>query len=404
MKNAVICFLFVSPLKTLLESKKMILNDNSLFLDCAAAMPAEKKFIEFYMDCALRNGYVNQESIHSVAMKNRDRLQAAETRLSTAIAGKKQHIHWAATGSEAVSLLGVVLATLIPSDQKVLITPDHHKSVIASFERNFGKDRVIYCPIQSSGAIQWEQFNKILSTEPIGLVGLPHVVSETGYVYDLNAVRKAMDNAQSKAYLFVDMVQSTGKVPSCFESAKIDFAVCSAHKLGTIPVSAVIYRPDVACKIFDDMRHQYRAGRPDLPSCETLAYAVETFYKQMPEHNNECQKLKETYRDALQKLSDAQNLNIHFFNDASASPWILSFCLPKYQGAVLVRMLGQNGVHLGSGSACQSENPNPSYVLSAMDIPRDVAFGLLRLSFSPICKLDEVPRFINTLTDVLKAY
>ncbi len=381
----------------------MILSNNSLFLDCAAAMPAEKKFIEYYMQCALENGYINQESIHSVAMQNRKRLENAEKQISRAFAHGEHHVHWAATGSEAISLLGHVLQAIVPKESKVILTPDHHKSVISSLELAFGKERLIYCPILPSGAFDLEKMNAIFSKENIGLVAVPHVVSETGFIHDLNAVRDCMNQHQSKALLFVDMVQAAGKVPSAFESAKIDFAVCSAHKLGTIPVAAVIYRPKAARAIFDEMRHQYRAGRPDLASCESIAFAAETYANTMSEHNIKCEALKLAYKEAIQKVNQDKKLNIHFF-EGETSPWILSFCLPKYQGAIIVRMLSELGIHLGSGSACQSENPNPSYVLEAMKVPRDVAFGLVRVSFSPYCEAHELERFITAFEKVIQNY
>ena len=51
------------------------------------------------------------------------------------------------------------------------------------------------------------------------------------------------------------------------------------------------------------------------------------------------------------------------------------------QGAVLVRMLSEEGVMASSGSACAAESPDPSPALLALGYKRNDAYSGLRLSF-----------------------
>jgi cysteine desulfurase len=57
-----------------------------------------------------------------------------------------------------------------------------------------------------------------------------------------------------------------------------------------------------------------------------------------------------------------------------------SFCFAGTQGEALVVSLDLEGFGVSSGSACTSGNTDPSHVLLALGLDRDLAQGSLRLS------------------------
>ena len=78
------------------------------------------------------------------------------------------------------------------------------------------------------------------------------------------------------------------------------------------------------------------------------------------------------------------------------APHICAVTLPGYPSEVLVRVLGDQGICISSGSACHKGKP--SHVFAAMSLPRPWLSGALRLSFAPDSTRDEADRLIAALT------
>ena len=55
-------------------------------------------------------------------------------------------------------------------------------------------------------------------------------------------------------------------------------------------------------------------------------------------------------------------------------------CIPGVEGESLLFLLDDAGIEASAGSACAAGALDPSHVLAAMGVPRDLARGALRLS------------------------
>jgi cysteine desulfurase len=56
------------------------------------------------------------------------------------------------------------------------------------------------------------------------------------------------------------------------------------------------------------------------------------------------------------------------------------FCFPQIEGEALLLALDADGICASAGSACSSGSTEPSHVLIAMGVDRDVARGALRVT------------------------
>ena len=78
-------------------------------------------------------------------------------------------------------------------------------------------------------------------------------------------------------------------------------------------------------------------------------------------------------------------------------PHICAITLPGYKSEVVVRVLGDRGVCVSSGSACHKGRP--SHVFAAMNLPKPWLDGALRLSFSPDSTREEADTLAAALRD-----
>jgi len=73
----------------------------------------------------------------------------------------------------------------------------------------------------------------------------------------------------------------------------------------------------------------------------------------------------------------------------NASPYIVSFSIPGVKAEIMQRVLDDNGLLLGTGSACSSKL-GVSRIISNCGLDKRVADGVLRASFIYSSTLEEV--------------
>ena len=78
------------------------------------------------------------------------------------------------------------------------------------------------------------------------------------------------------------------------------------------------------------------------------------------------------------------------------------YASPCLEGETLVLRADNAGIAVSAGSACSSGSLDPSHVLLAIGVPRQLAFGSLRLSFGALTSEDDVDLFIEKLPEVLR--
>ena len=68
----------------------------------------------------------------------------------------------------------------------------------------------------------------------------------------------------------------------------------------------------------------------------------------------------------------------------------LNICIPGTEGETLLLLLDQAGIACSSGSACSSGALDPSHVLLAIGVTRDLAKGSLRFSLGRASSTEDV--------------
>ena len=94
-----------------------------------------------------------------------------------------------------------------------------------------------------------------------------------------------------------------------------------------------------------------------------------------------------SYRERLfEKLDKALFVRL---SPANGTPYILTVAAKKLRGETLLRMCSDQGLYIGTGSACSSKKPF-SRVIEACGVEKELLNGVLRFSFSPDTTEDEI--------------
>jgi cysteine desulfurase len=80
----------------------------------------------------------------------------------------------------------------------------------------------------------------------------------------------------------------------------------------------------------------------------------------------------------------------------------LNVCIPRADGETLLLLLDERGIACSSGSACASGALDPSHVLLAIGVSRELAKGSLRFSLGRSSTQEDVDAVVDALPEVVE--
>jgi cysteine desulfurase len=217
------------------------------------------------------------------------------------------------------------------------------------------------------------------------LMGKPSVISvmwvnnETGVI---QPVEEIAARCRAADVLFhTDAVQAVGKVPVRLDRLPGALVTLSGHKLGAPKGIGALVAPDrerLAPLIHGGGQQRgLRPGTENVAGAVGLARAVTLAAAEL---ESEAARLAALRDDLERRLRAAlPGLVVHGAG-APRAPHILSLAIPGTDSEALLMHLDLAGVAASSGSACTTGAVEPSHVLTAMGVPRDLAIGTIRLS------------------------
>ena len=253
---------------------------------------------------------------------------------------------------------------------------------------------VTYLKPDKAGRITVEQLTAALRPDTV-LVSMMLVNNETGVILPVAECVKAV-KAFNPAILFhCDAVQGFLKVDDPLARLGADLIAVSGHKVGAPKgIGALYIKKGVRLPPLltgGGQEDGLRSGTEATAQIAAFAAAVRANIED-PGRLERAAAMKEY---TLKELKAAlPKLEIVSAGDAAH---ICAISLPGYKSEVIVRVLGDRGVCVSSGSACHKGKP--SHVFAAMGLPKPWLDGMLRLSFSPESTREEADALVRVLKD-----
>jgi cysteine desulfurase len=210
------------------------------------------------------------------------------------------------------------------------------------------------------------------------LVALMHANNETGHIQDVAGFGAAC--RAHGAALFVDASQSAGKLPLDVEALGIDMLALTAHKFYGPKGSGALYVRDNRRGLVQPLLHGgghergLRSGTLPTHQIVGLGAACELALAGREAQQARLAPLRARLWAGLADLPGVLQ------NGAAECclPGVLNVSFPGIEGESLV--FGLPELAVSTGSACNSDNDEPSYVLRALGRDRETAQSSLRFS------------------------
>lgn len=342
----------------------------------------------------------NPSSIHFEGRRSRDCVESARAAVARGVESHSDRVIFTASGTEACCLgvLGLFKRQVAAGQPpRVWIDPTAHTAVMDSITglRSEGAE-VVFGRVDHGGHLDLSSLSKA-SEGGLALVAVSHVNHELGSVTQVEEVLSL--SRAAGAALFVDAVQSFGKLPMGSLSGADGIAL-SAHKIyGPKGVGALVLGPGVDVEPIWPSGHQERGRRAGTEN----VVGVVGF-------GGACSRIIDGVLPGSEKASSLGKILLKGLvglgaRDHGVGPRLLSTVNVGFtgcEGGVLVQALDLVGISASTGSACTSGSVAPSAVLLATGIEPEQAKEAVRFSFGEGNTEEEVHRVLNELIPILE--
>jgi cysteine desulfurase len=374
-----------------------------VYLDHAATTPVRPEVLEAMLPYLTHQAFGNPSSAHRFGRAARAGLEQARREVAQAIDAEPNQVIFTSGGTEADNL-GIVGGALAARDRGgamcAVVSAIEHKAILAAAHAvcHLGGREVIV-PVHSDGMVDLEALDRALADCP-AVVSIMWVNNEVGVVQPVQEIAARCQAA--KAFFHTDAVQAFGKLPVSVRELPCTLLTLSGHKIGAPKgIGALVVRDRKAVEaIIHGGGQQYgiRPGTENVAGAVALGRAAILAREEQAEESARLRLLRDDLAARLKARVSDLTVN---GETTERAPHILNLSVAGTDSEALLMHLDLAGVAASSGSACSTGAVEPSHVLTAMGVPRELALGAIRFSFGRESTPAEVERVADVMPEVV---
>lgn len=343
--------------------------------------------------------YGNPSSLHMKGIAAENYIKEARAELAKLLKCQEKEIVFTSGGTESnnMALIGAAMAKR-RAGRHIITTKVEHASVLSTVEF-LGKEGfdISYVGVDKSGKVDRKELKALLREDTI-LVSVMYVNNETGAVQHIDEISKLIKEYNKDILFHVDGVQAFGKYKISPKQLGVDLFSISGHKIHGPKGSGMLYIRDgvlIRPIIYGGGQQKgMRSGTENVPAIAGLGLAARLVYQSFDEKIRHMRELKESFIDKVTKLENV-------FSNSGEAPHIASISIVGIRAEVFLHALEEKGIYVSAGSACSSNKPHVSNVLSAMELPKEYLESTLRFSFSEFNTMEEIDYTVKIFEELL---
>ncbi len=350
-----------------------------IYLDAAATTPVRREALEA-MWPYLTGSYGNPSSHHSLGEQAARGLLRARERVAASLGCRPGEVIFTSGGTEADNLAVKGIALAAPRGRHVITSAIEHEAVLAScdfLERHHGF-AITYLPVDRYGRVRDEDLRQALRPDTT-LCTIMLANNEVGTVQPID--RLAATTHERGVPFHTDAVQACGTLPLHMPALGADAVSLSGHKLGAPKgVGMLFLRSRIAVEPVlhgGGQERGRRSGTENVAGAVAFATALELAQGDVAATGAHLATLRDALVQGVLAAAPGALLTGH---PTERLPNNASFCFPGTSGEAVLLQLEEHGVLCSSGSACAAGSDEPSHVLVAMNLPREVAQTAVRFT------------------------
>ncbi|MGH2784972.1 MAG: cysteine desulfurase family protein [Actinomycetota bacterium] len=350
----------------------------TIYLDHAATTPlseAARAAMAPYLD----ERFGNASSAHAPGREARKGVDEAREQVAAAVGARPDEVVFTSGGTEAdnLAIKGAVWHAREQGRDGVVVTAIEHHAVLdpARWLARQGF-RVREVGVDEHGVVRLDALAAAVD-DKTALVSVMWANNEVGTIQPVAEAARIAHDAGARFH--TDAVQA---VPWLNVDAGIaDLLTIAAHKHGGPKgVGALIVRRGVKIQPLlhgGGQEREVRSGTYNVAGIVGFGAAAEETASNRDAWASTVSPLRDRLQETLTERIPGVRVNGH---ESERLPNNLHVCIEGIDGEPMILLLDAAGIAASQGSACSSGAAEPSYVLAALGVPRELARGTLRLT------------------------
>jgi cysteine desulfurase len=354
--------------------------DGPIYLDYNATTPVDARVRDAMLPF-LADAFGNPSSAYAAGQRTRDAVDRARGQVAALIGAAAEEIVFTAGGSESDNhaIIGTALASMTRG-RHIITSCTEHPAVLDAcryLEDRLGF-RVTRLPVDGFGLVDPAAVRGAVTADTV-LATIMHANNEVGTVQPIEEI--AGITRQHGIALHTDAAQSCGKIPIDVARLGVSLLTIAGHKLyAPKGIGALFIRAGTE---IDPLIHGAgqeggrRAGTEAVPGIVGLGAACEIAREALPDSPMHMASLRDRLHAGLIAGlgEEVVRLNGH---PERRLPNTLNISIRGLVGEDLLQRIPE--IAASTGAACHAGSTEPSGVLLAMGVDRELALGALRLT------------------------
>lgn len=373
----------------------------TIYLDCNATTPIEPEVRDAVVRYMVEEFGNAGSRTHDFGARAKQAVEHARDQVAAVVKAKRDEVFFTsgATESNNLAILGLAPHGEKTGRKHLVSTGIEHKAVLEPLEEleRRGFEVTLVRPTRG-GWVDPDDVRAAMRTDTL-MVSVMHVNNETGVVQRVAEIAELV--REHAAYLHVDAAQGFGKDLEGLLHPRIDLISVSGHKIyAPKGVGALIARrrgydrvPLAPLMYGGGQERGIRPGTLPVHLVVGLGLAAEIAKRDVRKRADACKAFRAQVTAALLPLGAV----IHGDPDRTM-PHVMNLAFPGIDSETLM-VAWKDLVAVSNGSACTSQNYQPSHVLTAMGLSQQAVQAALRLSW---CHLTTTPNWDEVVAAVVR--
>lgn len=378
---------------------------DGIFLDNAATTRTDAEVIDA-MQPWLGDNFGSPATLYTLGSQAKQAIEEARQSLGDLIAADPKEIFFTsgATESNNWALKGVADALERKGRHIITSQAEHHSILMPLKYLEKRGYEVTYLPVDGDGMVDPAAVAKAIRKDTI-LVSLVHGNHEIGTIQGIAAIGAV--TREHGVALHVNAAQTVGHIPVNVDELSCDLLSLSGHKFyGPKGVGALFIRRGVRITPMlhgGSQEKKRRAGTHNVPGIVGLGKAAQLARKNLKTEMDRLTGLRDYIMESIENNMVDIRLNGH---RTERLPNNVNFCIEGIEGESIMLSLSYptssdaRPVFISTGSACVSGSLEPSHILLAIGVPKELAHGSVRFSLSKENTREDIDYALKGLYEV----
>ena len=343
----------------------------------------------------------NASSLYTIGRKAKKAVEESREKVARAINCEKREIYFTSCGSESDNLAIKGIAYANKDRGNHIITSKIEHPAVLNTCRKLEKQgfEISYLNVDKEGLISLEELESKITDRTI-LISIMFANNEIGTIEPIKDIGKIAK--KHNIYFHTDAVQAVGNIKIDVRDLNINLLSMSAHKFyGPKGIGALYVQDGIKFEKLQDGGHQEkdkRAGTENTAGIVGIGKAIELAYKNFEEYNSNMIYLRDYFINEI--TAQIPNIKINGHKEKRL-PGNCNISFEGIEAEELLLKLDERGICVSSGSACSSGSGEPSHVLLAIGLEKELAYGTIRVTIGKENTKDDIDFLVESLVEII---